>query len=351
MKDDGHGNDDHLNILPIIAKNSFRIIVKNGVKDIDINNLPKGLDILTPNEIKKYINQSIDNLKHQNDWALELNNKTNSDVFGIRVKTNNEVSLEIVIPEKINKLKASRFLFIVEESSNLNLLEVITGETCSAHSNISEMIIKENAIVNHGMIAISKGKSSLLAKRSVSQEVNSSYSFSFINQGWNLSRIEPEIVQVKGQADTDLRGLHIAQANQQLSTFSIIKFNGPNGNLNQLQKSMIEDNAHSIFNGIIEVPQVAQRTNAAQLSKNLLLTEKGQVDTKPELRIIADDVKCTHGATISELEEEEIFYLQSRGINSNEATKLIIKGYAKDILNQFPLSIQRWSHLSSIFNQ
>ena len=84
---------------------------------------------------------------------------------------------------------------------------------------------------------------------------------------------------------------------------------------------------------------------------NLLLTNKGEIDTKPELRIIADDVKCTHGATISELEDDELFYLRSRGLNSDTAAYLIKKGYSKEILDAIPLNICRWSHLSPLLNQ
>ena len=90
-------------------------------------------------------------------------------------------------------------------------------------------------------------------------------------------------------------------------------------NLNQLNKSIVDNNAHYIFNGLIEVPEIAQKTQASQLSKNLILSSNGRINTSPKLKIIADDVKCNHGATISQLEDEQRFYLQSRGINKAEA--------------------------------
>ena len=101
----------------------------------------------------------------------------------------------------------------------------------------------------------------------------------------------------------------------------------------------------------MNVPRLAQRTNAAQLSRNLLVSNKARIDTKPELEIIADDVRCTHGATVSQLQEEELFYLRSRGIDTKQATSLLIKGYCKEILDQLPLSAERWEVLNEILNR
>ena len=90
-----------------------------------------------------------------------------------------------------------------------------------------------------------------------------------------------------------------------------MKFNGPNGFLNQINKSLADDKSHAVFEGAIIVPKIAQKTDASQLSRNLLLSKYAKIDTKPQLKIIADDVKCKHGATISQLNEEELFYMRS----------------------------------------
>ena len=113
---------------------------------------------------------------------------------------------------------------------------------------------------------------------------------------------------------TVLKGLAVTGADQQLATHTAVRFNGPEGELDQLQKCLAGGQSHAIFNGAISVPRDAQRTNAAQLSRNLLLSDRARVDTKPELEIVADDVRCAHGATVSQLQDDELFYLQSRGI-------------------------------------
>ncbi|NEQ19270.1 MAG: Fe-S cluster assembly protein SufD, partial [Microcoleus sp. SIO2G3] len=130
--------------------------------------------------------------------------------------------------------------------------------------------------------------------------------------------------------------------NQLADTHSAIDLNYPHATSRQLHKCIVGDRAHGVFNGKIFVPKPAQLTNAEQLNRNLLLSSKARVDTKPQLEITADNVKCAHGATVSQLEDDEIFYLQSRGIDENDARHLLIKAFAAEIINQIPIpSLQK----------
>jgi Fe-S cluster assembly protein SufD len=125
--------------------------------------------------------------------------------------------------------------------------------------------------------------------------------------------------------------------NQLADTHSALFLNHPYGSSRQLQKCIIDDKAHAVFNGKVFVPKQAQLTDAGQLNRNLLLSSKARIDTKPQLEIIADNVKCAHGATVSQLEDEEIFYLQSRGIDETAARHLLINAFAAEIINQLPI--------------
>ena len=104
-------------------------------------------------------------------------------------------------------------------------------------------------------------------------------------------------------------------------THSQVRFAGPDGTLDQLHKAVADGHGRSVFNGAVQVPRAAQRTDAAQLSRNLLLSDRARIDTKPELEIVADDVNCAHGATVSRLQQDELFYLQSRGIAADQAAR------------------------------
>ena len=125
-------------------------------------------------------------------------------------------------------------------------------------------------------------------------------------------------------------------------------FKGPEGSLNQLQKAAAFEKAHCIFNGVVKVPRLAQRTKANQLSRNLILSKRARIDTKPQLEIVADDVTCTHGATITQLQDDELFYLRSRGIDFKEATSLILRGYCQEIISELPERVNHKEVLNEV---
>jgi len=128
------------------------------------------------------------------------------------------------------------------------------------------------------------------------------------------------------------------QGTQLGDTHSEVNLNYPHGTVNQLHKYILDDAGRGVFNGRIYVPKLAQLTNAAQLNRNLLLSSKARINTKPELQITADNVKCAHGATVSQLEADEIFYLRSRGLNEYDARHLLIDAFAAEIIDNIPFA-------------
>jgi Fe-S cluster assembly protein SufD len=130
-----------------------------------------------------------------------------------------------------------------------------------------------------------------------------------------------------------MNGLYGIDGNQQVDNHTLLDIQQPNCTGYQLYKGLLNGKSRAVFNGKIYVHSMAQKTNAYQLNKNLLLGSQARVDTKPQLEIFADDVKCTHGATIGQLPQEEIFYLQSRGIKREMAVQLLSKGFIDDIIN------------------
>ena len=124
-------------------------------------------------------------------------------------------------------------------------------------------------------------------------------------------------------------------------THSAIALNHPHGTTHQLHKSIVDDKAHAVFNGKVFVPKAAQMTDAAQLNRNLLLSPKARVDTKPQLEITADNVKCSHGATVSQLDEEEVFYLQSRGLDKETSRNLLVDAFAFETIDRIPVASVR----------
>ena len=332
--------------------NVLRLILDQYDNPLNNISLPNGIRKLDNSEIKKVLENSISRNIQNKDFLTSINHASNKQVIALSIETEGIANLEIIIPSEENKFSATRIILIVKKNTHLNLLEVILGAKNSAQSHIMEIEIGSQAKVNHGIIALGLEKdSSLLANLNINQNLDSEYSLTSCQEGWDFSRLEPDITQTDGEAKTIIKGLQVSSSTEQIATHSNIIFNGPNGHLDQLQKSIAKDRSHCIFNGMIKVPQIAQKTQAAQLSKNLLLSKGARIDTKPELEIIADDVRCTHGATISQLQEEELFYLRSRGIDNKKASLLLLRGYYQEIINELPLNPIKWGYLSTLLNE
>ncbi len=338
--------------LPILPKkvseNVLQIFNISSNDDINLNSFPEGIRRLDEKEISLHLKNNIQNSKSENNKAKLINESSAKVMIALHISGSNIPPLEIITPSISNSLCSTRVLLIIEEKTNLNLVQVIHGSINTAQSNFVEIKIGKDANVNHGYIALGDETSTLLSNISINQEKDSSYSLTTIQKGWGLSRIEPAIIQSNGEAKTNLKGLQVSNGKEQLATHSYMQFDGPNGIFDQLNKSSANGNSHSIFNGAIKVPKIAQQTSASQLSRNLILSKRAKIDTKPELEIIADDVKCTHGATISQLQEEEIFYLRSRGIGSQEANNLLLDAYYEEILSTIPLYEERWKILNRV---
>ncbi len=219
--------------------------------------------------------------------------------------------------------------------------EAEVGETVYFTNAVTEIWIAENAQVNHTRIERESVEAFHIGKSAITQARDSRYTCNAIHLGAKLSRHNLEIFQTGEQTETTLNGLTMIAGQQLADTHSAIALHYPYGMTRQLHKSIVADRAHTVFNGKVFVAKAAQLTDAGQLNRNLLLSPKARVDTKPQLEIIADNVKCSHGATVSQLEDEEVFYLQSRGINAADAQNLLIDAFAAEIINQIPIASLR----------
>jgi Fe-S cluster assembly protein SufD len=229
-----------------------------------------------------------------------------------------------------------RALVVVESGSSLTLLEqyVSLGEGTYFTNPVTEIWIAANAEVNHTRLQQDSQNAFHIGKTAVSQARDSRYTCNAISYGAQLSRHHLEVYQTGEQTETTLNGLTMIGGDQVADTHSLISLTKPHGTSSQVHKCIVDDRAHAIFNGKIFVPKPAQLTNAGQLSRNLLLSPKARVDTKPQLEITADNVKCSHGATVSQLESDEVFYLQSRGIDADTARRLLTSAFAYEVIRE-----------------
>ncbi|MBD2464708.1 Fe-S cluster assembly protein SufD [Oscillatoria sp. FACHB-1407] len=233
-----------------------------------------------------------------------------------------------------------RCLVVAEANSRATVLEEYVSLDHGGYftNPVTEIWLAENAEVNHTRVQRDNQAAFHIGKTAVSQARDSRYTCNAVSLGGKLSRHNLEIYQTGEQTFTALNGLTMIRGEQLSDTHSAIALTKPYGSTRQLHKCIIDDRAHAVFNGKVFVPKAAQLTDAGQLNRNLLLSSKARVDTKPQLEIVADNVKCTHGATVGQLDADEIFYLQSRGIDADTARNLLIYAFAYEILEQIPSS-------------
>lgn len=347
----------------ILPEAPIRLVFVNGFYTANLSSiadLPEGLvvsnlaqlPITHRSKVGKYLTQQ----KGATEVFTALNTASLTDAAVVWVAKNTVLEtpihlLFISATDGLPVISQPRCLVVAEANSQLTLIEhyVANVESCPDiprnhpyfTNQVTEIWLEENAQVNHTRNQREAGESFHIGKTAISQARNSHYTCNAISLGAKLSRHNLEVFQTGEATETILNGLTIIGGEQLADTHSVIALNHPNGISNQLHKCIVDDRAHAVFNGKVFVPQAAQLTNAGQLNRNLLLSSKARVDTKPQLEITADNVKCAHGATVSQLDEEEVFYLQSRGLNETDARNLLIEAFVAEIVNRIPVTSLR----------
>lgn len=344
---------------------SGRLVFVNGVYSPDLSNtenLPTGLivgnlDVLPGEVIQEYLAQA----EGAKEVFTALNTAALNDVAVVWVAKNVVVEtpihlLFISVSGEFATISQPRVLVVAESSSQVVLIEEYTNhrdtedteEEVYFTNGVTEIWVHENAQVTHNRVVREGAAAFHIGKTAVTQARYSRYNCNAVTVGGKISRHNLEILQSGEQTETTLNGLTVIADNQLADTHSVLSLNHPHGVSKQLHKCIISDRAHGVFNGKIFVPKSAQLTDASQLNRNLLLSSKSRIDTKPQLEITADNVKCAHGATVSQLEDDEIFYLQSRGIDENNARKLLVNAFATEIINFIPVASLRESLLKTV---
>jgi Fe-S cluster assembly protein SufD len=238
-----------------------------------------------------------------------------------------------------NSATFPRVLVVAEENSSATLIEnfVANGEQRYFTNAIAEIVLKDGAQLDHYRLQRDSKKAFHVSTTSAELGRASRYETTSINFGAQLSRHDISVVMDHEGAETSVDGLYMVGADQHTDTHSVIDHKEPHCTSHQLYKGILDANARAVFNGKIFVREGAQKTDAMQTNKNLLLSDKARVDTKPQLEIYADDVKCAHGAAVGQIEPEELFYLETRGIGPELGRSLLTYGFAEEVIAKIKL--------------
>ncbi|MEO5573583.1 MAG: Fe-S cluster assembly protein SufD [Gammaproteobacteria bacterium] len=233
-----------------------------------------------------------------------------------------------------------RCLIVAEKDSSFTLIEdyvSLDGDVYFTNA-VTEIIVGENAEVRHAKLQRESRTAFHIAQCAVTLARDSVYTSTTVTFGARLSRHNLHVLQNAEGAQCTLDGLALISARQLADTHTFMDHAHAHGKSTQLHKCIVDGAAHAVFSGKVFVRKGAQLTNSAQSNRNLLLSDKARVDTKPQLEIFADDVKCAHGATVGQLDEEELFYLKSRGLNELAARNLLTYAFAAELIDRIPIA-------------
>ncbi|MFT7227478.1 MAG: Fe-S cluster assembly protein SufD [Methylophilaceae bacterium] len=238
-----------------------------------------------------------------------------------------------------------RCLVLAETGSAVTVIEdyVVLSQADSQEevhftNAVTEIVLEDNAHVNHIRVQREGSKAFHIANCAVSLGRASNYQSVSVALGSRISRYNLHVLQTAKGGHCTLDGLTLISGRQLADTHTCIDHAKPHGISHQLHKCIVGGSAHAVFNGKVMVREGAQRADAKQSNRNLLLTDKAHIDTKPQLEIFASDVKCTHGATIGQLDSEEVFYLQSRGLTESAARNLLTYAFGAEIIDRIPIA-------------
>ena len=327
-------------------KSAILVVIENGIfnKELSrIENLPKGLQILN-------IVEAISNSTFQKQYSKQAD--INADPFiamntaflsgGVFVHVAKGAVIELPIhiinisSSTGNRIINSRNLIVVEENAQAKIIEsfqTIESNNKMFTNALTEIVVEANAVVDHYKIQDENENGHLLSTTQVLQKKKSVFSTNTFTLNGAFVRNNLNIVLDDEHIESHLNGLYLTKENQVIDNHTLVDHRKPNCNSNELYKGIIEDKSSATFNGKIFVRKDAQKTNAFQSNKNILLSDDGTINTKPQLEIYADDVKCSHGTSTGKLDEDKIFYLRARGLSEMSAKKLLMHAFASEVVD------------------
>lgn len=318
-----------------------------------LNDFPKGVEVGSLAEAIKNNNPIVKKhlanyAKEENYFFTALSTAFTKDGAFIYVPDGKVVEDPIHIifytksgSEKI--LAQPRNLFVAGKNSQVTIIEHYVSDEDDIYftNSVTEVVAEENAFVDHIKLQEESKKAFHIARMEVDQERSSHFSSHLISSGAELSRNDFNARFNDEGSECMLNGLFMIEDEQLFDAHTMIDHAKPYCNSHEHYKGILKDKAKGVFNGKVMVRQDAQKTNAFQENNTILLSDYAVMNTKPQLEIFADDVKCSHGATIGKLNDEAKFYLKSRGIGEESATAILIHAFASDVITSIKIPALR----------
>jgi Fe-S cluster assembly protein SufD len=331
------------NIKPYKLDDTITLVVVNGnYSDTHSDKtILKGLHIDTFSNIqdsgKKLIN-SIANV--ESDSFIALNTAFSGNGFHLRISRYEALQMPIHVLYINNSLSESvvnpRNIIELEENSEATIIEhyINIGSSKSFTNFVSEKFLAQNSKLDCYTIQDESMNGFGVFTNQVKVNKHANYSNTTITLSGQLVRNNHNVVLADSNCEAHLNGLFKISGNQLVDNHTLMDHQMPHCESNELYKGIIDDKSTGVFNGKIFVRKDAQKTNAYQSSKNILLSDEATINTKPQLEIYADDVKCSHGTSTGKIDNEAMFYLHTRGIGKESAKKLLLNAFAGEVIDR-----------------
>jgi len=323
FNDSGNFEDENYDIILCNGK-----IVKT-LTELKTGTIADGLE-------KGYITKEL--FKEENNAFLNLNNAfaINGCYLILDSGGKNDIKvLNLIDNDGRNQAIYPKFVIISGKNSDSTIFEEIRvrGNGTNFVNSVTDIIIEDGANLEHIILDDFAKDTYNISNICVKQKKDSNFRSHNFSIGKELARRDYNIELLGTGANCDLYGLYFVDGNNHIDHHTTVEHKKENCTSNEHYKGILSGKAVGVFNGRIHVHPKAQKTDAIQNNQNLLLTDDAIIHTKPELEIYADDVKCTHGATIGQLDEKALFYLRTRGLNQEKAQELLMRAYVGEIIN------------------
>jgi Fe-S cluster assembly protein SufD len=321
----------------------LRIVFVNGLLTEPVVEVPKGVSIGNLDESAlEYLAQ---HASYESNPFVALNTAFLNQGAYLRVARGTVVEQPIhIVYVTLGAAEAPavhpRSLIVVGPDAHCTIVESYVGAGSYFTNAVTEIVAAQGAVVDHYKVTVEAPGAQHVATLQATLGRSTNFSSHSISLGGALVRNDANATLSEGTEAT-LNGLYIVNGAQHIDNHTAIDHAKPHANSHELYKGILDGKASAVFNGRIIVRKDAQKTDSKQTNKNLVLSDEAVIDTKPELQIWADDVKCTHGATIGQLDDEAMFYLRSRGIDKQNARSLLTYAFAQDIIDRIKVPLLR----------
>lgn len=322
------------------------IVLVNGFYNAELSTIKEqeGIIVLSLSQSKQ---NNIDVLKssfnqytkNRNELFLAINNAFHTDGVFIQIDKDKvaEKPYHIInITTQDHSLTQTRNLFVADKNSSIKIIESFVNFNGKENfiNSVSEIVVGENAQLEYNKFQDKEEENYSISTEYVYQKTNSHFTINTATYNGALVRNNLTIEVDAENCETNLSGLYLGKNQDHTDNHTIVDHKKPHCNSNEIYRGVLDNSSTGVFNGKVFVRQHAQKTNAFQKNNTILLSDDAVSNSKPELEIYADDVKCSHGSTTGQIDEEAVFYLQSRGVSRKSAINLMINAFAKDTLEK-----------------